>query len=54
MQGIGHNITYWDLSSIEKVTYNLLRDYNCNMYKMIEVFIRRRPIFHILHVHDLM
>jgi hypothetical protein len=24
------------------------------MYEMIEVFIRNRPIFHMLHVHDLM
>jgi hypothetical protein len=48
MQGTNHNKTYWDLSFIENVTYN------CNMYEMIEVFIRNRLIFHMLHVHDLM
>jgi hypothetical protein len=24
------------------------------MYEMIEIFIRNKPIFHMLHVHDLM
>jgi hypothetical protein len=52
--GMGHNEFFRNMSIIDKVSMNLLRMFNRSIYKMIDTFMKTRPIFQPSHFRDFM
>jgi hypothetical protein len=52
--GMGHNDFFGNMSIVNKISMNLLRMSNRNIYEMIDAFMKIRPIFQQPHSRDFM
>jgi hypothetical protein len=46
-----HATEYWDLMAQEKIVFNLLRHFNCQVYEMVDMFMGTSPTLNPPHVH---
>ncbi len=49
-----HATEYWDLMAQEKIVFNLLRHFNCQVYEMVDMLMRTHPTLNPLHVKNTM
>jgi hypothetical protein len=51
---MGHNEELWSMFTIDRVSMNLPKVFNKNIYEMIDSFMKTKPIFQPPHFRDFM